>query len=805
MVNHRYGAGLQDFAALFQSGTVSDLTDAELLGRFADHINESAEPAFAALLQRHGPMVLRVCRSVLRDEHDAQDAFQATFLILVRRAGAIRNRESIGSWLYGVALRVSSRARIAMARRRKHETRVALTADQQSDDERCLPELAAALHEELGRLPEGYRAAVVLCYLEGQTCEAAARQLGWPVGTVKSRLARGKERLLGRLIRRGFGADRSSKTWPDPAAALPAEMVSRTARMMLRFACRESTDGLASSTAFSWAVIASRTMQMTRLLMIAILGIVGLVATGAAVLALQKPPAAEPAALAKSPAQKPGSVKPAAPEKKFEMISVRVVDTRNRGVSNVEITAVDRDSAPDGRRYRTGADGRVVVPVDHLIETVEFESRPDDRTLGWSRWRGTELRPHGTENDPVTLMLLPLNHRVEGTIRNSRGKPIPDVLVRAHQLSHEANNEFGNGTSLRAAVTDEAGRYVFDLPADTIVHLSARHARYVGPSFAVHSEDRAVEPVTLEDGGGIAGTVTDSTTGKPVGDARVAAQTIELGTKVPLGGGWGEATSDSDGHFQVGGLAPGVYNLLFASSPKGRRFTARAVEGVRVKAGEDSRADLVLIEGRRLCGTAIHINDNTPMAGAPVFCYSTARPRSGAACQGAYTDEQGRFEHFVPPGQALVYIALPGLLGKSHRKVLTIPTDRDPEPVRLERNSDPTAAGSRKAVRIVECQAHVRVNAGDANVPSQDKARTLSGRVFDENGSALAGVRVYCNGKTFVASATDRLGVFRLKALPAGQFQLSLHKEGYGWSWARIAPDAWEVDVTLPRRSDPQD
>ena len=191
MGNNPHGAVLQDVETLFHSGTIGGLTDAELLGRFADRHDESAEPAFAALLERHGPMVLRVCRSVLRNEHDAQDAFQATFLILVRRAGAVRNR---------VDRKLALRRRPArfLPRPRRHgpatEARGPRGANRcdRSADERNPLELAAVLHEELGRLPERYRAAVVLCYLEGQTCEAAARQLGWPVGTVKSRLARGR-------------------------------------------------------------------------------------------------------------------------------------------------------------------------------------------------------------------------------------------------------------------------------------------------------------------------------------------------------------------------------------------------------------------------------------------------------------------------------------------------------------------------------------------------------------------------------------------------------------------------------------
>lgn len=212
MVGKRRGIGFPFVQTLFGTGTAGGLTDGELLGRFTDSRGEVAELAFAVLVERHGPMVLRVCRSVLRDEHDAEDAFQATFLVLAHRP-AVRNRDSLVSWLYGVALRVSAYAKGSAARRRAHERRAVerAAAMPPRGDDRL--DLEAVLHEEVGRLPERYRAAVVLCYLEGRTCEEAARQLGWPVGTVKSRMARGRERLRGRLIRRGL----------TPAAGLAAD------------------------------------------------------------------------------------------------------------------------------------------------------------------------------------------------------------------------------------------------------------------------------------------------------------------------------------------------------------------------------------------------------------------------------------------------------------------------------------------------------------------------------------------------------------------------------------------------------
>jgi RNA polymerase sigma-70 factor (ECF subfamily) len=208
MADARPTGVLNDLERLFSQGTLSGLTDGQLLDRFlAGRDGGQAESAFAALVERHGPMVLRVCRGVLDDPHDAQDAFQATFLVLVRKAGSVRKRNSVASWLFGVASRVSARARADAARRRKHETRGAamastVTHDRPPDD----PDLARVVHEEVARLPERYRAAVVLCDLEGRTPADAARALGCPPATLKTRLSRGRDRLRARLIRRGLAA-----------------------------------------------------------------------------------------------------------------------------------------------------------------------------------------------------------------------------------------------------------------------------------------------------------------------------------------------------------------------------------------------------------------------------------------------------------------------------------------------------------------------------------------------------------------------------------------------------------------------
>ena len=234
---------------LFQAGSLCGLTDRQLLDRFvarAGHGDEAdAEAAFEVLVKRHGPMVRRLCRSLLNDHHDADDAFQATFLVLARRAASIRDREAVASWLYGVAGRVAARARAEARRRRLLERIVAEQARHEAIREPEDPrELMPELYEEVARLPERYRAPIVLCYLEGQSHEEAARILRCRLRTLQTRLQRGKAKLRLRLVRRGLAPGTGLlAVWlaggEHPASAVAAAVTS--ANGMLRVGLSEST------------------------------------------------------------------------------------------------------------------------------------------------------------------------------------------------------------------------------------------------------------------------------------------------------------------------------------------------------------------------------------------------------------------------------------------------------------------------------------------------------------------------------------------------------------------------------------
>jgi RNA polymerase sigma factor (sigma-70 family) len=242
MAKSRRGAAPRDLGALFRVGTTGGLTDERLLERFVGPDPEAAQLAFAELVARHGPMVLRVCEALLRDPHDAEDAFQATFLVLARRSRSIRKRGSVASWLHGVARRVALSARSAAARRRRHERRAGEMAERSADVVGGWDDLGEVIQEEVQSLPEAYRTAIVLCDLEGLTEGQAAQQLGWPIGTVRTRLTRARERLRGRLTRRGLapsivGAALAGP--PEAALAVPAALRDATIHGAVPFATSE--------------------------------------------------------------------------------------------------------------------------------------------------------------------------------------------------------------------------------------------------------------------------------------------------------------------------------------------------------------------------------------------------------------------------------------------------------------------------------------------------------------------------------------------------------------------------------------
>jgi RNA polymerase sigma factor (sigma-70 family) len=231
----RYGTFVRQLSNVLARRDLAGLTDGDLWQRY---LRERNEAAFETLVRRHGPMVMGVCRRVLRNDQDAEDAFQATFLVLVRAGSLRQSPVKIANWLYGVAYRTASEARRAAAIRRAREAKV---ISRSPSSENRDAELWGVLDEELSRLPEKYRLAILLCDLEGRTRHDVARQLGCPEGTMASRLARGRSLLAVRLARRGFPAVLVAQALADGAAG--ASVSARLVHPITTAACCSGVAG----------------------------------------------------------------------------------------------------------------------------------------------------------------------------------------------------------------------------------------------------------------------------------------------------------------------------------------------------------------------------------------------------------------------------------------------------------------------------------------------------------------------------------------------------------------------------------
>ncbi len=337
------------------------LSDGELVGRF---VSRRDEAAFEALLRRHGPMVLRLCRSVLRDLHAAEDAFQATFLVLACKAAAIRKQQSAAGWLYGVALRVARRARTRAEQRRRLEALALTEPAAPPAGDADLLELRWLLADELQRLPEKYRAPLVLCYLEGKTNQAAARELGWPSGSMSRRLERGRELLRERLAAKGVGVTAGLLALCGESAApaaVPAALFDSTLRSVTLFAAGAAAPA-AAPVALAQGVL--RAMSAAKLkLVVPLLLAITLAAGAAGRLAYQ--------AHAAGRADETPTVLPSDPRATVLLYDVRRADLpRQTEGPRLRLTADGTVTALDP--YGPGRQAAVRLPADELQTLLRF-------------------------------------------------------------------------------------------------------------------------------------------------------------------------------------------------------------------------------------------------------------------------------------------------------------------------------------------------------------------------------------------------------------------------------------------------
>jgi RNA polymerase sigma factor (sigma-70 family) len=423
-------------------------TDRELLDDFSARRDEAA---FAALVARHGPMVLRVCQRVLNHEQDAEDAFQASFLILARKSASIRKREALAEWLHGVAYRTAMEVKRNAARRRDHEARL-WTVMRKAAVSPTWDDVRAVLDEEIQRLPETYRAAFVLCLLEGKSGPQAAAQLGIKEGAVRTRLMRARQLLHQRLVHRGIELSvllaALSVAESAAQAGLPAVLAKVTVRFGLLVAAGETAAGVIPSHIAALAAGVTRAMFLTKAkIAVALLFAVGLVATGASVLTCQAlaaketPPVAQKAEPPAKEATKPQAAhaKPInAPKVEANdtvEVSGRVLDPDGKPVQGAKLVFLyaSTEKVPEKVWATSTADGRFHFSVPKSIENDVWSGNAWDYTHVVAAADGygfavARVRPEASRD--MTLRLVKDDVPIQGRVLDLQGKPVAGVTVR---------------------------------------------------------------------------------------------------------------------------------------------------------------------------------------------------------------------------------------------------------------------------------------------------------------------------------------------------------------------------------------
>ncbi len=395
------GSVVRQLGSLFEGGSMAGLSDRQLLERYiAGGTDPAGEAAFAALVGRHGPMVLGVCRQLLGDAQHAEDAFQAVFLVLAQKARSIRDPDLLGNWLYGVAIRTARCTRQQIARRRRREEGDVMKGPGSSEpaDRAAIDrEQAEALHGEVDRLPRAFRLPVVLCYFEGLSLDEAARRLRCPAGTVHSRLARARARLRRGLARRGVvlsGTAMAAALAPRSASAsIPPLLCDSTTRAAIAFAGGHAAVGgalTAPATAMAQEVLRSMLIHKLKAATLSLL-LLATLATGAGYLSrsLATAPGGEaapvtPGRLARStrharwpdPSQRP------APGRMFVVGRVLDPDGKPAAGAPVDIIGTSRMLLPDSEvkpmpyvilgQGTTDGDGRFHVDATRASSTRFF-------------------------------------------------------------------------------------------------------------------------------------------------------------------------------------------------------------------------------------------------------------------------------------------------------------------------------------------------------------------------------------------------------------------------------------------------
>jgi RNA polymerase sigma factor (sigma-70 family) len=786
---------VQNLRRTVEAYRLDPLPDAELLERF----RRTTDPAaFEAIVRRHGDRVLAACHKVLSDPADVEDAFQATFVVLLREARSVRKRESLGGWLYGVAHRTALQARRRAARRADVEARKPTRTSGEAPD-LSWQEACAILHEELDRLPDTYRLPLLLCYLEGKSRDEAAQQLGVKADALRGRLERGRVRLRGRLTKRGvalsaglLGAVANSVT-----AGVPPEH-------LLRVTLKAAATGDVPAAVAALVHGASPPMTLGKLkLAAAALLAVGLISGGLGLRMRSAQPASanetQPAAarraapVKEAPAVADDREKTADPDGKPVAVSGKVVGPDGKPVP-AKLFVFDSEEWKAAPQAETKGDGAFAFEVPPLAGGRSYRylvATAPDLGLGCD-WVGV-----AAADEPLrdALLKLPRDEPIRGRVVDLEGKPVADATVCVTDLQtgkDDTLDEFVrlwskdpdkqqravgalHGKRLYAkkatagyftATTDADGRFTLkgigrDRCPQLTVGAKGQAAQVclvpIRPDFKPAPGGITGSPIVapeftlpLAPSKPITGVVRDAATKKPLAGVRVLGQVDQRDDFRP---GWlilpdVEAVTDAEGRYTLDGL-PRTKKYVLTATPKGGEGP---VHGFATCADDKPErapvtADFDLPRGVVLTGQITDRNTGKPVRGYVFYrplwsnkwvdehpVYEGPGIAPWAADEHGWTEADGRFKVTAVPGPGLLHVQVLGHDGEREYMVARLAPEDDTDEI-------------------------VHKNSG---IPGMFKARGQGGMFGPRNLNAYRVLRIPADAKTFTADATVDPGVSRV-------------------------------------------
>jgi RNA polymerase sigma factor (sigma-70 family) len=643
------------------------------------------EDAFAELVRRHGSMVLGVCRRVLQHQQDAEDVFQATFLILARKAETVRHQQALGSWLHKVAFHLAVKTRAQAARRRTNERREVAMLSDDAFAEVTWREMRGLVDEELGRLPMQQRQALVLCYLEGRTHEEAARLLGWTLGTLRRRLSQGRELLRVRLVRRGLTLSAALVTSSIAQSATPigGALLETTIAAAVGKAVPGQIAALVESGLSTLFVAKSKSVT-------AVLMLVGVLAGGSALIHGAPEGAERPRSSPSAPTQAP-------PKNNVREVSGRVVDPDGKAVANARLystrpgkdptdVAIDKLGVTDMTgRFSLELPGKEGPPIALI-------AMADGLGLDW-----VEI-PNEDKARSVTLRLVK-DVPIRGRVVTTEGKPLAGVSVQlsgvikvgrlddflaAYQRDTRLADQFLSARLLAPlhkvlsiGATDKDGRFeVTGLGVDRLLGVDVQSTGLPTTSLLVVSRPgidlaplnkaiagpiprnaRGPVPLALlngptfdcvvEPGWAIEGTVREAGTSKPVARATITVT-----------GGSFKAVTDAQGRYRIAGLPKAKMHSLYVYAPKQSSLMPQRRDVPAPEELAPIKVDLTLVRGVVLTG---RVTEKASGNAVRCFVHHVPLPENKNAAAGLNhqidtvdTGVERRFRVVVTPGPGVL-------------------------------------------------------------------------------------------------------------------------------------------------------